>query len=86
MPTRFGFDAKSRVQFLNLSDLPPETPDLLPEEFELIHIVSLIHLDSGRRIAPSVHRSLDRTGFCPSPFRLCIGPRLVTRAFRIAFC
>lgn len=32
------------VQFLNLSNLLAETPDLFPENLEVIHTIRIIHL------------------------------------------
>ena len=34
------------VQLLNLSDLQPETPDLFPENYKVIHTNRIIHLES----------------------------------------
>jgi len=34
------------VQFLNLSNLHPEMPDLFPKNFEVIHTIRIVHLDS----------------------------------------
>jgi hypothetical protein len=36
----------SLVQFLNLSNLHPETPDLFPKNFEVIHTIRIAHLGS----------------------------------------
>jgi hypothetical protein len=33
------------VQFLNLSNLHPETPDLFPKDFEVIHTIRIADLD-----------------------------------------
>ena len=35
------------VQFLNMSNLLPETPDFFPKNYELIHTTRIVHLDSG---------------------------------------
>jgi len=33
------------VQFLNLSNLLPETPDFFPKDYEVIHTTRIVHLD-----------------------------------------
>lgn len=42
----------SLVQFLNLSNLRPETPDLFPKNFEVIHTIRIAHLGSLKRRSP----------------------------------
>ena len=33
------------VQFLNLSNLRPQTPDFFPKNYEVIHTTRIVHLD-----------------------------------------
>jgi hypothetical protein len=43
------------VQLLNLSNLDPETSDLFPKNFEVIHKIRIVQLDSlsvGRQSLP----------------------------------